>query len=160
MLKTGFILLAALAVGLLGFTGSEATAFPVILKAVVVADAPSAAIVDVRYGGGGYHGGGHYNRPAYRPNYRPRYNNAWNYGYHGPRCRSWSNSCRFYYGGYYYNSPWWTLPVIGAGAVAIANGSGSRHRSWCAGRYKTYNAQTNTYVSSSGKLKQCDSPYN
>ena len=160
MLKKCFMLLAALALGSLGLTGTEATAFPVLIKPALQADA-SGNIVAVRHGGGGYHGGGHYNRPAYRPNYyKPRYNswNNWN-GYHGPRCRSWSNSCRFYYGGWYYNSPWWTVPVIGAGAVALANGAGSRHKAWCAGRYKTYNARNNTYVSSSGKLKQCNSPY-
>jgi len=118
MLKKSFILLAALAIGTLGLTGPEATAFPVIIKPVPVSDAASSPIVDVRYNGGGgrYHGNGHgFYPPGYRagmrPNYRP---NSWNYGYHGPRCRSWSNSCRFYYGGWYYNSPWWTVPVVGA----------------------------------------------
>ena len=160
MLRKTIALLAALAMGSLGISGAEATALPILVKPALQAEGASGLIVDVRYGGGGYHGGGHYNRPAYRPGYRPGYRpNHWNYNYHGPRCRSWSNSCRFYYGGWYYNSPWWTVPVIGAGAVALANGAGSRHRAWCAGRYKTYNAQTNTYVSSSGKLKQCNSPY-
>lgn len=162
-IRAGRLLLAALAMGFLGFGGQQASAFPVVIKPVLQASAPAGTVIDVKYGGGGghyggYHGNGHgFYPPGYRAGmYRPHY---WNNGYRGPRCRSWSNSCRFYYGGWYYNSPWWTLPVVGAGAVAIANGSGSRHRAWCAGRYKTYNARNNTYVSSSGKLKQCNSPY-
>jgi hypothetical protein len=150
-----------LALGLLGLGTQAASAFPVLPKPVLQADATTGNIVDVRHVGGGYHGNSHgFYPPGYRAGMRPGYRpNSWNYGYHGPRCRSWSNSCRFYYGGWYYNNPWWTVPVIGAGAVALSNSSGSRHRAWCAGRYKSYNAQTNTYVSSNGKRKQCNSPY-
>ncbi len=163
--SAGRRLLVALAMGLSGLGIQQASAFPVIVP-VLQATAPAGNIVDVKYGGGGghyggYHGNGHgFYPPGYRAGMRPGYRpNYWNNGYRGPRCRSWSNSCRFYYGGWYYNSPWWTLPVVGAGVVAITNGAGSRHRAWCAGRYKTYNARTNTYVSSSGKVKQCNSPY-
>ena len=167
MLKKSLVLLAALAMGSLGITGVEASALPILIKPVVAADAPSANIVDVRYGGGGYHGGGryhgggHYNRPVYRHGYHPNYRPGYYNGYRGPTCRNWSNSCRFYYNGWYYNSPWWTVPVIGAGVVALTNGNGSgkSHKAWCSGRYKSYNPKTNTYVSSSGKLKQCNSPY-
>ena len=163
MLKKSLVLLAALAMGTLGMKGAEATALPILVKPAIATDAAAGNIVDVRYGGGGgYHGGGHYHggpvyRHGYHPNYRPGYYN----GYRGPTCRNWSNSCRFYYNGWYYNSPWWTVPVIGAGVVALTNGNGSgnRHKAWCQGRYKSYNPKTNTYVSSSGKLKQCNSPY-
>lgn len=166
MFKTRLALLAALAAGAIGLSANGAAAFPAAERPALETGLSSEMVIDVRQiGGGGFNRPSyrpsnrpHY-RPVNRPNYRPGYRNPWNYGYHGPRCRSWSNSCRFYYGGWYYNSPWWTVPVVGAGVVALANGAGSRHRAWCAGRYKSYNAKTNTYVSSSGKTKQCNSPY-
>jgi hypothetical protein len=160
MLKASFTLLAALAVGILGMAEAQAVALPILAKPALQSGMADQ-IVDVRYGGGGFHGGGHYNRPVYRHGYHPNYRPGYYKGYRGPHCRNWSNSCRFYYNGWYYNSPWWTVPVIGAGVVALTNGNGSgnRHKAWCAGRYKSYNAKTNTYVSSSGKLKQCNSPY-
>lgn len=162
MLKHTFILLAAFAVGLLGFTGTEAIAFPVMLKPAIVADVTSDAIVDVRHGGGGYHGGGHYSRPgyrpAYRPNYRPRYNH-WN-GY-GRRCNGWTSYCRYHYNGYWYSNQWWVAPAVGVGVgMAIAGSNASRHVAWCESRYRSYNPRNNTWVSNSGKVKQCNSPYN
>lgn len=159
MLRSTFVLLAALAVGTLGATGAQATALPIPVKPAVISDAAPSGIVAVRHGGG--HRGGHYNRPVYRHGFNPRYRPGYYNGYRGPHCRNWSNSCRFYYNGWYYNSPWWTVPVIGAGVVALTNGTGSgnRHKAWCQGRYKSYNPKNNTYVSSSGKLKQCNSPY-
>ena len=158
MLKKSFILLAVLAVGLLGFKGSEATAFPVILKPAVVAEASSRAFVDVRYGGGGYHGGYHGN---YRGNYyrRPAYNH-WN-GY-GRRCNGWTNYCRYHYNGYWYSNQWWVAPAVGVGVgVAIAAGSNaSRHVAWCESRYRSYNPRNNTWIANGGKVRQCNSPYN
>lgn len=161
MFRMCIVMLAALAAGLIGFQVSGAQAFPSQINGSLQSQAGAGPIVDVRYGGGGYHGGGRYNRPVYRHGYHPRYRPGYWNGYRGPRCRNWSNSCRFYYGGWYYNSPWWTVPVIGAGVVALTNGNGSgnRHKAWCEGRYKSYNPKTNTYVSSNGKLKQCNSPY-
>lgn len=159
MFKARFVMLVALAAGLIGFQAPGASAFPGQINPGIQGEAAVQPIVNVR-ARGGYHGG-HYNRPYYRHGYHPRYRPGYYNGYRGPRCRSWSNSCRFYYGGWYYNSPWWTVPVIGAGVVALANGTGngSRHKAWCQGRYKTYNAKTNTYVASNGKRKQCNSPY-
>jgi hypothetical protein len=160
MRKASFVILAALAASVIGFSGSEANAFPIIKPALQADAAASDLLIDVRSVRGG-HGGGHYNRPVYRHGYHPHYRPGYYNGYRGPHCRNWSNSCRFYYNGWYYNSPWWTVPVIGAGVVALTNGNGSgnRHKAWCENRYKSYNAKTNTYVSSSGKRKQCNSPY-
>jgi hypothetical protein len=162
MLRASFVMLLALAAGIIGYSATEATAFPGQINTALETEAAAQPIINVRASGGrgGYHGG-HYNRPVYRHGYHPHYRPGYYNGYRGPHCRSWSNSCRFYYNGWYYNSPWWTVPVIGAGVVALTNGNGSgnRHKAWCENRYKSYNAKTNTYVSSSGKRKQCNSPY-
>lgn len=55
--------------------------------------------------------------------------------------------------------------MIIAGAIANsqnhATPSGdSAHVAWCDGRYKTYDWQTDTYMSNSGYRKYCNSPYN
>lgn len=164
MFKATFIMAAALLAGMIGLQGSDARAFPIQIDTSLATEAAAQPIVLARHGGGsghGYHGGGHYNRPVYKHGYHPHYRPGYYNGYRGRTCRYWSNSCRFYYNGWYYNSPWWTVPVIGAGVVAITNGNGSssRHKAWCQGRYKSYNPKNNTYVSSSGKVKQCNSPY-
>ena len=85
---------------------------------------------------------------------------------HGMRCGSWSNRCRYRHGGYYYENPWWLLPAFGVG-VAIGSagagygydGYGSRHVEWCLDRYRSYNPRYNTWVSYSGRVRQCISPY-
>jgi len=165
MFKARFVMVMALAIGLVGFFAPGAFAFPGQINPGVQTEVAAQPIINVRVsggrGGGGHYHGGHYNRPVYRHGYHPRYRPGYYNGYRGPRCGSWSNSCRFYYNGWYYNSPWWTVPVIGAGVVALTNGNGSgkRHKAWCEGRYKSYNPRNNTYVSSSGKVKQCNSPY-
>ena len=148
MLKSTFILLAAMAVGMFGTSAAQATALPVLIKPALQADAASGEIVKVRASGGygGYHGGGHYHGPVYRHGYHPNYRPGYYNGYRGPHCGNWSHSGRFCYEGWYYNSPWWTVPVVGAGVVALTNGNGSgnRHKAWCEGRYKSYNPKTNT----------------
>jgi len=37
---------------------------------------------------------------------------------------------------------------------------GNAHINWCYSRYRSYQARSNTYVSYSGRVKQCFSPYN
>jgi BA14K-like protein len=81
----------------------------------------------------------------------------------GPRCLTRYGNCRYYYGGYYYHSPWWTFPLIG-GTLFLGNryyggGYGSRHVQWCLDRYRSYNVRTNTWVGYSGRVYQCRSPY-
>jgi hypothetical protein len=82
---------------------------------------------------------------------------------HGPRCAHWANNCRHYHNGYWYGSPWWTFPVVGAGIVigsTIGNGGyGSRHVAWCESRYRSYNIRINTWVAYSGDVRECISPY-
>lgn len=63
----------------------------------------------------------------------------------------------------YHNGYWFPLAAFATGAIiggAIANsGGGSRHVQWCADRYRTYRASDNTYVSSPGVRRSCNSPY-
>jgi hypothetical protein len=88
--------------------------------------------------------------------------------YHGPRCTRWGSNCRHYYRGYYYGSPWWTLPLVGTGIVIGSTigrpvyryrSSGSRHVNWCLNHYRSYNVRTNTFVTYGGAVRQCISPY-
>lgn len=94
---------------------------------------------------------------------------AYDRAYHGARCDSWSDNCRYRHGSYYYETPWWVTPVVGAGiAIGAASaavtgypeiGYSTRHVRWCGDRYRSYNARTNTWVSNSGRVRQCESPY-
>jgi hypothetical protein len=45
---------------------------------------------------------------------------AWNQKTHGERCLYRSGACRLFHKGYYYETPWWGLPLaIGGGAGAV-----------------------------------------
>lgn len=143
MLKHSLIALAALGAGLIGFSASESSAFTV-QKPQVESNAASSLLVDVHSRGR---------------------NKNWNgnWGYY-PRLRYRSNRYRHYHGGYWYDNPWWALPMVGAG-IALSNrhryydGYGSAHVEWCLSRYRSYNVRTNTWVSYSGYVRQCISPY-
>lgn len=47
-----------------------------------------------------------------------RMRTSWDRNRDGNRCRSRTNSCRHYHNGYWYATPWWTLPLLG-GAVIL-----------------------------------------
>jgi hypothetical protein len=143
MLKHSLIALAAMGAGLIGFSASEASAFT-IQKPAIVSDAASSLRVDVRS--------------------RCRDGKCYN-NYHHDRRRYRSHRYRHYHGGYWYDNPWWVLPMVGAG-IALSNrgnyyddGYGSNHVEWCLSRYRSYNVRTNTWVSYSGRVHQCVSPY-
>ena len=59
---------------------------------------------------------------------------------------------------------WYPLAAFGAGAIiggAISNrdrDSGS-HEEWCANRYRSYSASSDTYVGNDGRRHACNSPY-
>ena len=95
---------------------------------------------------------------------RRRMDSSWDRKRHGDRCRTRHGNCRHYYRGYYYATPWWTLPLIG-GAYALGaqdrhdHRYGNAHVEWCLDRYRSYNVRTNTWVSYSGQVRQCVSPY-
>lgn len=151
MMKHTVVALAAMGAALSGFS-TGASAFPV-QSAPVVDSGSSTLLTDVRMN--------RYDR-----------NRVYNRHYDGMRCGNWSNNCRYHHGGYYYQNPWWLFPVVGAGiaigaAGAYASGGGgyynggygSRHVQWCMDRYQSYNPRTNTWVSYSGRVNYCNSPY-
>lgn len=152
------VLLAAL-MALFGFAEGGAIAFPTQAPPPALqSDAASPLIIDVRHGGGGYHG--YHGRPAYRHGYyRPGWNN-WNHRYYGRRCGYYSYNCRYRYGNYWYPYQWW-LPGVGVGiAIGATANYNSKHKNWCANKYRSYNPKTNTYVTKNGVKKKCNSPYN
>jgi hypothetical protein len=82
---------------------------------------------------------------------------------------------RGWYGPRYYDYDRWDrgygwgigLPLI-AGAAILGSGydggyyggyGGSAHVRWCSSRYRSYNPRSNTWVGYSGRVYQCDSPY-
>jgi len=93
-----------------------------------------------------------------------RMRSEWNSRRDGKRCNSRFGNCRHYYKGHYYETPWWTLPLIIGGSIAAQNnydggGYGNRHVEWCLDRYQSYNPRNNTWVAYSGRVNQCNSPY-
>ena len=100
---------------------------------------------------------------------RDRGHREWNRKRHGNRCREAFGNCRHFHGGYYYESPWWTLPLVIDGGSAYDDDDyyddggydelSDRHVEWCLGRYRSYNPRTDTWVSYSGEVHQCNSPY-
>lgn len=138
MLKHSLIALAALGAGLIGFSATQAEALPV-QKPVIETEATSSLLVDVR-------------------------DRKWRRDRHGDRREYRSGRYRHYHGGYWYSNPWWVLPMVGAG-IAIGSrdryygGYGGNHVEWCLNRYRSYNVRTNTWVSYSGYVRQCVSPY-
>ena len=144
MFKHSLIALAAMGAGLIGFSATEASAVTVVPQksatSAMVGD--MSPLVEVRH-----------NR-----------NHRWDKRRHGGRYHRRSNRYRHYYGGYYYENPWWVLPLVGAG-IALSHrdryydGYGSNHVEWCLNRYRSYNVRTNTWVSYSGRVHHCVSPY-
>ncbi len=137
--------------GLIGFSASEASAFPAAPLKPAAESVDNSLLVEVRK----------HNRETRR---HRDWDRRWDRRRHGNRCSRWSRNCRHYYRGYYYANPWWVLPLVGAG-IALGNrdryydGYGSNHVEWCLNRYRSYNVRTNTWVSYSGHVRQCVSPY-
>ncbi len=82
----------------------------------------------------------------------------WQFGRDGNRCLTRYGRCRHYHQGYYYETPWWTLPLIIGSTIANGN-HGRSHVQWCLSRYRSYNPRTDMWVGSSGRHYRCDSPY-
>jgi hypothetical protein len=67
----------------------------------------------------------------------------------------------------YYNGYWFPAGAFIAGAIigGVINNAqpsssyGSAHVNWCNDRYRTYRSSDNTYMSSAGYRKACNSPY-
>jgi BA14K-like protein len=77
----------------------------------------------------------------------------------GRRCRSRFGDCRHFHRGYYYETPWWTLPLIIGDTIARQNDGRGSHVQWCLSRYRSYNPRTDTWLGTSGRRYQCNSPY-
>jgi hypothetical protein len=85
----------------------------------------------------------------------------------GRRCSRREGHCRHFHDGFYYETPWWTLPLIVGGSLAANNYNDdyvdedydSSHVEWCLDHYRSYNPRTNTWVSYSGEVRECRSPY-
>lgn len=147
MLKHSLIALMAMGAGLLALPAAGAQAMPVQQPAAQADGNPLFTTARARYGD-------HvmmYDRHQ-----------------HGDRCGSWSRHCSHYYHGYYYQYPWWTVPMVGAGIALGAGaydrdyydgGYGDRHVQWCMDRYRSYDPRSNTWVSYGGRVHQCISPY-
>jgi hypothetical protein len=93
-----------------------------------------------------------------------RMRSDWNRNRDGNRCSRRSGDCRHFHRGYYYDTPWWTLPLIIGGTIAANNYDdegdwSSGHVGWCSDRYRSYNPRTNTWVAYSGRVYECNSPY-
>ncbi len=137
-----------------------AQAFPVSSAAApIVTDQPDGGLIELaQVGNNGFRDG-----PRGR-----ELNRRWDRRLHGDRCRYRAGGCRYYRNGYYYRTPWWTLPLVGAGVVigsTLDDGPyigprPRRHVAWCLDRYRSYNPRSNTWVSNSGDIRQCNSPYN
>jgi hypothetical protein len=99
----------------------------------------------------------------------------WDRERHGSRCEYRRGECRHFYRGFYYETPWWTLPFAageGIGSNRYYDGEddyydddedddgwSNSHIEWCLNRYRSYNPRNNTWVSYSGKVKECISPF-
>ncbi|MFO1090761.1 MAG: hypothetical protein U1E46_14415 [Hyphomicrobiales bacterium] len=63
---------------------------------------------------------------------------GWDQHRDGPRYRYRNGPYRHYYHGYYYRTPWWTVPGVGVGVVVPGVTAGGRCNTWahrCANRY-------------------------
>lgn len=99
---------------------------------------------------------------------------GWDRGWRGDRA-GWHGGYRGYrerrHGYRYHNGYWFPLAAFGAGALiggaiaaptvraAPAGGINPRHYEWCANRYKSYSAASNTFQPYNGPRQQCYSPY-
>ena len=75
----------------------------------------------------------------------------------GNRCRTRFGNCRHYYQGFFYETPWWTFPLI-VGSLASGNYGGS-HVRWCLAHYRSYNPRTDMWLGYSGTYYRCRSRY-
>ncbi len=82
----------------------------------------------------------------------------WDRHRHGNRYRYRRGNYVHFHGGYYYSNPWWlvSVPIIVGGS---SYRGGNRHVRWCFDHYRSYNPRNNTWVSYSGHVRQCISPY-
>jgi len=79
--------------------------------------------------------------------------------YRHDRFRDWrGHRNHFYYGPFWGYDSWWDYdpPIVFPPPVSYDR---SAHVEWCLAHYRSYNPRTNTWVAYSGRVYQCDSPY-
>jgi hypothetical protein len=101
---------------------------------------------------------------------------TWDRERHGSRCEYRRGECRHFYRGYYYETPWWTLPIVVGDSIGSNpyydgdpeyyddedfqdDGWDNSHIEWCLNRYRSYNPRNNTWISYSGEVHECISPF-
>ncbi len=97
-----------------------------------------------------YHSGKkHYDRKKY---------GHWRYDSHrhGHRYLQRRSGYGYYYGGYWYRRPWWTLTVP---VPVVPYSGGSAHVRWCLNHYRSYNPRTDMFLGYDGYHHRCRSPY-
>ncbi len=137
----GRVLALALSLVAFGTGGLSAEALPMAQNQQIL----TANVVDAQFFPSGPFGNQY---GSYRGGVR-----MWQPQRDGYRCRTQYGNCRHYYQGYYYQNPWWTLPLIVGGAIAGQNGGS--HVARCLARYRSYNSRTDTWVGNNGVRYRC-----
>lgn len=83
----------------------------------------------------------------------------WDRHRHGDRFRHSHGIYTHFHDGYYYGSPWWTETAPLVVLDDDDGGFGDDHVEWCMDRYRSYNPDNNTWVSYSGEVRECISPF-
>ncbi|MBO3759109.1 BA14K family protein [Ciceribacter sp. L1K22] len=96
--------------------------------------------------------------------YRRHYNRHGNGYYRGYRGYRHHRHGYRYHNGYWFPLAAFTTGAIIGGAIAQpapprAAGVNPRHYQWCANRYRSYDARSNTFQPYNGPRQQCYSPY-
>jgi len=84
---------------------------------------------------------------------------SWDRHRHGDRFRDRHGVYTHFHDGYYYSSPWWTETAPLVVLDDDDGGFGDDHVEWCMDRYRSYNPDNNTWVSYSGEIRECISPF-
>lgn len=136
---------------------AQALPLPAVAKPAVTSD-----VTEVQYRDRYERRRDRWERRESRRDYRRGYRQGYYNGHRGYRDRR---------AGYrYHNGYWFPLAAFAAGAVIggaaaapryvePSGGVNPRHYEWCASRYRSYNAATNTFQPYSGPRQQCNSPY-
>ena len=151
------VLGAMLGVGTLAFTGAGASAaamLPLSSPAINGANAINDGVIQVRHRDKGHNK--HFN-----------YCNDWNGGcynnrHHRHRRHHFDRSYLYlplYFGGGYGGYNYYDDGYYDDYDDYDGGGLSSRHIRYCRNKYRSYNPHNNTWVSYSGRVKQCYSPY-
>ena len=151
------VLGAMLGLGTLAFTGASASAAAMLPLSSVSSD-------DAQGVNGGIVQVDHKKKKGKKKKWKNRhFSRHCNYEFGG---------CGNFYPRYRYHAPYLSVPLIIGGGYGGYNdyddyayddydggGLSSRHVRYCLNKYQSYNLRNNTWVSFSGRVRQCRSPY-